>query len=76
MQRKIYLDMHTLAEAQQLFWSRFTNHVTGDETIASRLAIGRVTRRTGQRPLFLALVSFGGHGRPGRSRRGYLRGYR
>jgi len=43
MQRKIYLDMHSREEAQQLFWSRFTNHVTGEETIASRLAIGRVT---------------------------------
>ena len=43
MQRKIYLQMHSLEEAQQLFWSRFTDHMTGEETIASRSAIGRVT---------------------------------
>jgi len=43
MQRKIYLDMHSLAEAQQLFWSRFQAHGTGEETIASRSARGRVT---------------------------------
>jgi len=43
MQRKIYLQMHTLAEAQQLFWSRFKTHGTGEETVASRSARGRVT---------------------------------
>jgi putative molybdopterin biosynthesis protein len=43
MQRKIYLDMHSLAEAKQIFWSRFKQHNTGEETIASRLALGRVT---------------------------------
>ena len=43
MQRKIYLDMHSLAEAQQMFWSRFKDHRTGEETLPSRLALGRVT---------------------------------
>jgi putative molybdopterin biosynthesis protein len=43
MQRKIYLDMHSREEAQQVFWSRFAACSTGEETIASRLAIGRVT---------------------------------
>ncbi|WP_319588947.1 molybdopterin biosynthesis protein [uncultured Desulfobulbus sp.] len=43
MQRKIYLQMHSREEAQQLFWSRFAPHSTGEETIASRMALGRVT---------------------------------
>lgn len=43
MQRKIYLDMHSLAEAQQIFWTRFGTRLTGEETIASRFARGRVT---------------------------------
>lgn len=43
MQRKIYLDMHSLVEAQQIFWSRFKDHDTGEETVPSRSALGRVT---------------------------------
>ena len=43
MQRKIYLNMHSREEAQQLFWSRFSNHCPGEETIPSHLACGRVT---------------------------------
>lgn len=43
MKRKIYLDMHTRTEAQQLFWSRFAELRTATETIPSRAACGRVT---------------------------------
>lgn len=43
MQRKIYLDMRSREEAQQLFWSRFSHFHTGEETIPSRTARGRVT---------------------------------
>lgn len=43
MQRKIYLDMHSLTEAQQVFWSRFGHRHLGEETIAAHTARGRVT---------------------------------
>jgi putative molybdopterin biosynthesis protein len=43
MKRKIYLDMQSLEDAQQLFWSRFKHLRTGEETIPSRSARGRVT---------------------------------
>jgi len=43
MKRKIYLDMHSREEAQQLFWSRFKHFRTGEEAIPSRSAYGRVT---------------------------------
>ncbi len=45
MQRKIYLDMKTLEEAQRLFWSRFAGRLTGPEEIDSRRAAGRITAR-------------------------------
>jgi len=43
MQRKIYLHMQSREEAQQLFWSRFRHFHTGEETIPTRSAYGRVT---------------------------------
>jgi len=43
MKRKIYLDMQPLAAAQKIFWSRFRNHRTKEETIPCRRAAGRVT---------------------------------
>ena len=45
MKRKIYLKMHTLAEARSLFLDRFTGLHTGEEEITSREADGRVTSR-------------------------------
>ncbi len=45
MQRKIYLNMQTLAEAQRLFWSRFSGCLTEEEEIDSRRAAGRITAR-------------------------------
>ncbi|WP_028584563.1 molybdopterin biosynthesis protein [Desulfogranum mediterraneum] len=33
MQRKIYLNMHSRSEAQQLFWSRFADRQTGAESV-------------------------------------------
>ncbi|WP_457572714.1 molybdopterin biosynthesis protein [Desulfolithobacter sp.] len=43
MKRKIYLNMQPLEEAQRLFWTRFKDYATGEETIPSREAAGRVT---------------------------------
>ena len=43
MKRKIYLNMHTRKEAQQLFWARFASCRTTIETIPAREACGRVT---------------------------------
>lgn len=43
MKRKIYLQMQSREEAQQLFWSRFKNVRTGSETVPTRSALGRVT---------------------------------
>ena len=43
MQRKIYLHMQSRQEAQERFWSRFAALKTGEETIPSRRACGRVT---------------------------------
>ncbi len=43
MKRKIYLQMQSREEAQQLFWSRFKHYSTGSETVPSRSACGRVT---------------------------------
>lgn len=45
MKRKIYLKMHSLKEAQQLFWSEFSSYRTDEEEIASRESDGRVTAR-------------------------------
>lgn len=45
MKRKIYLKMHTLAEARSLFLDRFAGFRTGEEEIGSREADGRVTSR-------------------------------
>lgn len=45
MKRKIYLKMHSLVEAQQLFWSEFSSYRTDEEEIASRESDGRVTAR-------------------------------
>lgn len=45
MQRKIYLSLHSLAESQKLFWTRFAHRDTGEESVASRSAVGRVTAR-------------------------------
>ncbi len=53
MQRKIYLSMWSLPEAQQRFWTRFAHHDTGEECIASRSASGRVTTR----PVYARLSS-------------------
>ena len=35
--------MQPLEEAQQIFWSRFTDKRTGEEIISSRESAGRVT---------------------------------
>ena len=43
MQRKIYLNMHSREEAQQVFWTRFTHYQLGRETIPSRDACDRVS---------------------------------
>jgi len=43
MKRKIYLHMQSREEAQQLFWSRFKQMHTAEETIPTRSAYGRVT---------------------------------
>jgi len=43
MKRKIYLQMQSRHEAQQLFWSRFRQLHTEEETIPARSALGRVT---------------------------------
>jgi putative molybdopterin biosynthesis protein len=45
MKRKIYLKMHSLAEAGNLFLDRFAGVRTGEEEISSREADGRVTSR-------------------------------
>ena len=45
MKRKIYLKMHTLAEAKILFLERFSGYRTAEEEISSRQADGRVTSR-------------------------------
>lgn len=43
MQRKIYLHMQSRQEAQERFWAHFSALKTGEETISSRKACGRVT---------------------------------
>ncbi|MHB8789627.1 MAG: molybdopterin biosynthesis protein [Desulfobulbaceae bacterium] len=45
MKRKIYLKMHSLADARNLFLDRFAGVRTGEEEISSREADGRVTSR-------------------------------
>jgi putative molybdopterin biosynthesis protein len=53
MKRKIYLQMHSRENAQMLFWSCFHDLHTGEETIPSRSACGRVTAG----PVFARLSS-------------------
>ena len=43
MKRKIYLNMHSRPEAQELFWSRFRGRCTAAEEVPSREACGRIT---------------------------------
>ncbi|MGD9948878.1 MAG: molybdopterin biosynthesis protein [Desulfobulbus sp.] len=43
MQRKIYLNMRSREEAQQIFWTRFGDYKPGTETIAAREACDRVS---------------------------------
>jgi putative molybdopterin biosynthesis protein len=45
MKRKIYLDMHSLEEARQLFQEEFRNYRTDEEEINSREADNRITAR-------------------------------
>lgn len=45
MKRKIYLNMHTLEEAQYIFWSKLDQFLTGEEEIDVREACDRVTSR-------------------------------
>ncbi len=53
MKRTVYLDMQTLAQAQQRFWTRFAGRTTAEETVDSHTACGRVTSR----PVFARLSS-------------------
>ena len=43
MKRKVYLNMQSRSEAQDLFWSRFQGRLTEPEKIPSREAAGRIT---------------------------------
>jgi len=45
MKRKIYLNMHTLEEAQELFWGKLDTFSTGEEEVDVRDACDRVTSR-------------------------------
>jgi hypothetical protein len=58
MQRKICLNMHSREEARQLFWSRFSNHCPGEETIPSHLACGH--KRRDQTPWRHLTIAAGG----------------
>jgi putative molybdopterin biosynthesis protein len=43
MQRKIYLNMHSREEAQQLFWTQFENSKLGTETVPAYQARERIS---------------------------------
>ncbi len=45
MERKRYLNMHTLEDARNIFFSHFSSIVTEEEELRSREAVGRVTSR-------------------------------